>query len=325
MKILIFGAGVIGTLHAWALANAGNDVSLLVRSGKEAQWANGIELDVLDERGGKARFVKEKFLPRIVTDFSPDDGYELVIQSVKHTQAQAVIPQIAPKLGVALLLFFNNNWRGLDFIDAALTKTQFVLGLPRAGGMIANGVLDGALTGQVVLGDSICGAQISAETTQLAAANLKKVVQVFEQAGFEPLLQSNMEQFAIVHFATTSAWIAGGARARGFEGLVEHRAFIRAALAAGQDAMAVCKARGMNVTQVVDAQPFMLPPFLAAFIAQPVLRKPLTLKISAGHGNYAPAELKQIYYDVVETGKILNVPMPHLLAMEPYVRDMRSV
>jgi 2-dehydropantoate 2-reductase len=324
MKILIFGAGVIGTLHAWALAKAGNDVSLLVRPGKEQQWANGIQLDLIDNRGGKQITVKEKFTPHIVTDFSASDGYELVVQSVKHTQSEQVIQHIAPKLGDSILLFFNNNWRGLDFIDAALPKTKYVLGLPRAGGMMHNGVLDGALVGEVILGDSICGAKGSSEIEDIARANLQKVAQVFEHAGFKPLLQANMEQFAMVHFATTTAWIAGGAKARGFEGFAKNRGIIRDALAAGQDAMSVCKARGADVTQVQDAQPFLLPPFISAFITQRVLQTPLTMKISAGHGNYAPEELKQIFYDVVETGKQLNVSMPHLLAMEPFVKEIQQ-
>lgn len=323
MKILIFGAGVIGTMHAWALAKADNEVSLLVRPGKQARWANGIQLDLLDHRGGKQTAVKKKFTPHIVTDFSASDGYELVIQSVKHTQAQEVVAQIAPKLGDGILLFFSNNWRGLELIDAVLPKTSYVLGLPRAGGMIQDGVLDGALVGDVILGDSICGANVPAEIARPAQAHLQTVAQVFEKVGFKPVIQPNMEQFALVHFATTTAWIAGAAKARGFEAFTKNRGIIRQALAAGQDAMSVCRARGADVTRVQDAQPFLLPPFVSAWITQRVLRAPLTTKISAGHGNYAPDELKQIYYDVVETGKQLMVSMPNLLALEPYVREIR--
>ena len=35
MKILVFGAGVIGTLYGWAFESAGHSVSLLVRPGHE--------------------------------------------------------------------------------------------------------------------------------------------------------------------------------------------------------------------------------------------------------------------------------------------------
>ena len=52
MKILVFGAGVAGTIHAWAFEQAGHQVSLLVRPGHEDRWAGGIELRVLDARRG---------------------------------------------------------------------------------------------------------------------------------------------------------------------------------------------------------------------------------------------------------------------------------
>lgn len=37
MKILVFGAGVIGIAYAWQLSEAGHDVALLVRLGRKKE------------------------------------------------------------------------------------------------------------------------------------------------------------------------------------------------------------------------------------------------------------------------------------------------
>ena len=41
MKILILGAGVIGTTYAWQLSNAGNDVTLFVRAEEKRKIERG--------------------------------------------------------------------------------------------------------------------------------------------------------------------------------------------------------------------------------------------------------------------------------------------
>jgi ketopantoate reductase len=52
MKILVIGAGVIGTVYAWQLSEAGQEVSVLVRKGKKERLVEDgfcIRYDVLSE------------------------------------------------------------------------------------------------------------------------------------------------------------------------------------------------------------------------------------------------------------------------------------
>ena len=45
MKILIYGAGVIGSTYGWQLAKAGHDISILVRNNqKQGFEENGINI-----------------------------------------------------------------------------------------------------------------------------------------------------------------------------------------------------------------------------------------------------------------------------------------
>lgn len=323
MKILMFGAGVINTLYAWAFSKGGHDVSLLVRPGKEANWKNGLCLNIIDHRTGKDVMVNEMFLPNIVTQFSPADNYDFIIESVKHTQTENILPQIAENSGKAIVVFFNNNWHGMDFIDKQFNKTQYVLAMPRGGGIIENGVLDGAIMDEVMLGDSLCGkSTFTPEVESTAKQNMEKAKKLFESAGIKPVIQSNMEHWYWVHFASTAPWIAGGAKARGFPPFIKSLSRIREAIEAGKEAMEICKARGVDVMKVQDAQVFLAPTWISTLIAFFMLQSKTSMKISGGHGRYAPEELQQIYYDVLETGKQYNIPTPKLAAFKPFIDEM---
>ena len=57
MKILIVGAGVIGTIYGWQLSEAGHDISILVRESK---------MDVLAKDGFDVHFTDERQRPKRV-------------------------------------------------------------------------------------------------------------------------------------------------------------------------------------------------------------------------------------------------------------------
>ncbi len=322
MRVLVFGGGVIGTLHAWALSRAGHEVSVLVRPQQVDRWVDGLDLSILDVRGRRRREVTERFRPRIVTELRPMDGVELVVLAVRHTQTPDVLPALARNLGSATVLFLNHNWRGLDFIDACLGKDQYVLGAPRAGGSIIDNVLNGALEGGIVLGASTGNTAIGGTMTDLAEQNVGRLAALFAEAGFRPEIHPNMEHWLWVYFASTTAWICGGARARGFERFTRSNRAVYDALHAGREAMQICVARGAEVRFAQDARPFVLPPSTVTPAVRLMLRGELPQRISVNHGRYAPAERYEIYDDVIRTGERLDIPMPCLLSYRNDVERM---
>lgn len=53
MKIMVIGAGVIGSVYGYVLAQSGNEVTHYLRKGKSKHFENGIQVRLLDERGKK--------------------------------------------------------------------------------------------------------------------------------------------------------------------------------------------------------------------------------------------------------------------------------
>ena len=86
MKILVYGAGVLGCNLARNLFHAGKDVTLLARG----KWAEEIKQNGLR--------IKDKFSPRtsvsripVVTALAPDAVYDVIFVVLRYTQLDSVL------------------------------------------------------------------------------------------------------------------------------------------------------------------------------------------------------------------------------------------
>lgn len=86
MKILVFGAGVLGCNLARNLFRAGKDVTLLAR-GNRANEIKSVGLKI-----------KDKFSPRVsvsripvATELKPEDSYDVIFVVVRYTQIESVL------------------------------------------------------------------------------------------------------------------------------------------------------------------------------------------------------------------------------------------
>ncbi len=86
MKILVFGAGVLGCNLARNMFRAGKDVSLLARG----KWA-----ETLQKNGLR---IKDKFSFRmsvsripVVTELRPEDQYDVIFVVMRYTQLRSIL------------------------------------------------------------------------------------------------------------------------------------------------------------------------------------------------------------------------------------------
>jgi len=96
MKVLIIGAGVIGTIYGWALAKTGHQVVHLVRPGRNKKLENGIVMDMYDRRDGKNRFTKDLYKPETIESPGQMDDYEMIIIPVRHYVIEETLKEILP-------------------------------------------------------------------------------------------------------------------------------------------------------------------------------------------------------------------------------------
>lgn len=108
MKILVFGAGVLGCNLARNLFRAGKDVTLLARG----NWAEEIKNNGLR--------IKNKFLPRtsvsrvpVATELKPNDEYDVIFVAARYTQIDA-ITEILRANRTKNIVFVGNNVRAKE-------------------------------------------------------------------------------------------------------------------------------------------------------------------------------------------------------------------
>lgn len=116
MKILVFGAGVLGCNLARNLFRTGKDVTLLARG----QWAEEIKRNGLR--------IKDKFSPKVsvsripvVTELAPEDTYDVIFVVARYTQLETILDVLRAN-GTKNVVFVGNNVRAAETAAALPEK-----------------------------------------------------------------------------------------------------------------------------------------------------------------------------------------------------------
>ena len=134
MKVLIIGAGVIGTVYGAHLAAAGNAVSVLShRPGTDDVARSGLSAhDVLGGGRVDAR-----------ASVVPDAGgrYDLVLVAVRRDQLASACAGLEALADKPAVVFFGNNPAGRSALNGSVAGDVY-LGFPGIGGVMAGGTAE---------------------------------------------------------------------------------------------------------------------------------------------------------------------------------------
>ncbi len=129
VKVLIVGAGVIGSFNAARLADAGRDVTLLARGRRLADLLEyGVVLE--DFRTGRRTTTRVPLAERL----APEDAYDLAVVVPRRNQIPSVLPMLAANHRIPSVLFLGNNAAGPQDLTEALGRERVLLGMANAGG-----------------------------------------------------------------------------------------------------------------------------------------------------------------------------------------------
>lgn len=97
------------------------------------QYGETVDVEIYDARPKRAKKQVVEALPTKLI-IRLDDDHDLIIVSVSHHSFAVVAKYLAPRLGNATLLIFNNFWD--EPLEAAddFPVDQVVWGFPQAGG-----------------------------------------------------------------------------------------------------------------------------------------------------------------------------------------------
>jgi 2-dehydropantoate 2-reductase len=134
MKILIYGAGIIGQAYGGRLAQAGHTVTLLARAPASRLLAEeGVVLR------GKGETIS-RVLP-VVTKIPPDEAFDVIFVCVRQDQLAPALSELA-ETSRGMVVFLLNHFSGLARIRDLLGPDRVLFGFPGLGGSRA---ADGAI------------------------------------------------------------------------------------------------------------------------------------------------------------------------------------
>ena len=204
MKILVFGAGVLGSLYAARLHQSGEQVTILARGERSEQIRkNGIILQ--EAQSGHVETVKVDQTDRL----QPDDYYDLVLILVRASQISTVLPVITHNKKVNQFLFMVNNAAGYGTWLQATGQDRLLCGFAGAGGTLTDGVIGYSIVPGFIQKTTIGGPEQF--NTDLA----RRIIAVIKKAEFPSTFCSDMDAWQKTHVALISPlanaiYMAGG-------------------------------------------------------------------------------------------------------------------
>lgn len=187
MRLLIYGAGVIGSLYAAIFAQAGYDTSV---------YARGKRLDVLRTKGllYQEDHQVKKANVSVLSELRDDDRYDFIFLTVREEQLYPALEEIKTNQSKCIVTMVNSiddykKW------EAICGKGRILPAFPGAGGGIQEDVLNGALTPRLIQPTTF--AEITGEKT----ARTTQLSKIFQRAHIPYQVVKDMHIWQLCHLA----------------------------------------------------------------------------------------------------------------------------
>ena len=187
MRLLIYGAGVIGCWYAALFSQAGYDTTLYARGKRlETFRKNGL----LYEMKGTTYKAEVK----IIDLLKKDDKYDFIFLTVKENQVHTALKELSLNTSPNIITMVNtlepySNWEEL------CGKGRIIPAFPGAGGSFDNGILKAALTPRMIQPTTF--AEIDGSQTK----RLLKLAELLKEAGIPYQIVKDMHQWQLCHLA----------------------------------------------------------------------------------------------------------------------------
>lgn len=183
MRILVYGAGVLGGNLAGNLLRAKKDVTLLARG----KWAETIRKNGL--------VVKNKFSPGtavsrvpVITELKQEDFYDVIFVVVRYTQLDGVLDALRAN-GSKNIVLVGNNVRAREYAGL----------LPGKNVLFAFGMSAGHREADRIVGIDM--KKITIGQLRDAPSNEDLIHVVFDGTGYKVVYEPNMEDYLLCHAA----------------------------------------------------------------------------------------------------------------------------
>ena len=311
-KILVYGAGPLGSLFAARLHAAGHEVSLLAR-GKRLEALRLAGLVLIDGNTGEKTVAPVNIVDRL----APDDAYDLVLVIMRKNHVAGVLPVLAANQHTPNVLFMMNNAAGPgEFIDA-LGVERVLTGFPSSGGMRQGDAiiyLGGDEQHKVALPFGEADGRVRERTLEVAEI-------LRSMPGYDAEIRTDMDAWLKTHVALLMPGLVPALYACNTDllRLVNTRDALVLGARATREAFHVLRALGIPITpprmNLIFGQ---LPEPILVAMLQKMLRRPQMEIALTGHALAAPDELKHLTDEFMLLARQSGVPTPNIDRLYAY-------
>ena len=196
MKILIYGAGVIGSIFAAKLAILGEDITVLARGNRFLE----IREKGLILQNPKTR-CQEHADVKVIDILLPDMQYDYIFVVMQRTQVESVIDILAQNCSKNIV-FVVNTAAGYDEWINQIGAKRLMIAFPSAGGERVNGVVN------YFIGKGLMRAFQTTTFGEVDHENTERVnylIKIFNNAGIPTVYCSNMDAWQKTHVAMVTS------------------------------------------------------------------------------------------------------------------------
>jgi 2-dehydropantoate 2-reductase len=292
MRILIVGAGAVGGYFGGRLAQAGRDVTFLVRTSRAKQLGRD-GLRIISPHGDAV------ITPKLVTTEELDTPYDLIFLSVKAYALEAAMSDFAAAVGPETVIFpVLNGMRHIDLLTKRLGEHAVIGGVC----LVASEIDDEGRIVQLADFQKLVYGERNGETTP----RLRALDATLQGGGFDARLSTDIMQAMWEKWVQLASLGATTCLMRGTIGqIVAVPGGPDLSLKMLEESAAVATACGHKPSEALFARH-------AAAMTQP--GSPLTSSMYRDLRNGAPVEADHILGDLIARGDAHGVATPLLQA-----------
>lgn len=298
IKILVFGAGVLGSLYAALLHQAGSDVTLVARGSRYRELQkHGVVLKNF------ATGAESTTPVRVVEGMPADEYFDICLVLVQKTQLASTLNALKVNPHIPAFVFMHNTAEGPQAMIEALGRDRVMMGHANAGGERVDHVVHYMITQEMTLGE--LDGQKSQRLRQLAAT--------LKAAGIDVTFSANIDSWKRYHVALAvpfgcAMYMNESCNIR----LSQKREDIAACLQGIREAFAALRHLGYPVEPAKLRWVFALPNFILAPLFQLVLKSKIADIGMARHLRNAKDEMDQLEKELFTLVKKSGLDTPVL-------------
>jgi len=310
-RILVYGAGPLGTLFAARLQQGGNSVSLLARGRRLADLReHGIVLhDTLSH-------VETTTHVNLVEQLAPEDSYDLVLVIMRKNNALDILTILAANRQTPNILFLTNNAAGPNALVEALGASRVLIGFPNSAGY-REGHIVHCLSGTEEDPARVPFGEIDGRITP----RTRYVARILRSApGFDTEVRTDMDAWLKYHVALLMPSLAPALYMCGTDNyrMARTRDAVVLAVRAIREGFHVLQALGYPITPKRFRPIMWVPEPILVALVRKLMADPKMETAMVKHAESARDEMKHLTDEFLVLAAQTDVPIPSIKRLYRY-------